>query len=64
MHNNRKIGVEVIMNKKKICVLLTAAIMFGNFTLPQLPVSVKADEVKAAGDSVSPLGTVENCCFR
>ena len=60
MHNNRKIGVEVIMNKKKICVLLTAAIMFGNFTLPQLPVSVKADEVKAAGDSVSPLGTVEN----
>lgn len=60
MHNNKKIGVEVIMNKKKICVLLTAAIMFGNFTLPQMPVSVKADEVTAAGDSVSPLGTVEN----
>lgn len=60
MHNNKKIGVEVIMNKKKICVLLTAAIMFGSFTLPQLPVSVKADEVTAAGDSVSPLGTVEN----
>ena len=60
MHNNKKIGVEVIMNKKKICVILTAAIMFGNFTLPQMPVSVKADEVTAAGDSVSPLGTVEN----
>ena len=60
MHNNKKIGVEVIMNKKKICVLLTAAIMFGSFTLPQMPVSVKADEVTAAGDSVSPLGTVEN----
>lgn len=60
MYNNKKIGVEVIMNKKKICVILTAAIMFGNFTLPQMPVSVKADEVTAAGDSVSPLGTVEN----
>ena len=60
MHNNKKIGVEVIMNKKKICVILTAAIMFGSFTLPQMPVSVKADEVTAAGDSVSPLGTVEN----
>ena len=60
MHNNKKIGVEVIMNKKKICVLLTVAIMFGSFTLPQMPVSVKADEVTAAGDSVSPLGTVEN----
>ena len=59
MHN-KKIGVEVIMNKKKICVILTVAIMFGSFTLPQMPVSVKADEVTAAGDSVSPLGTVEN----
>ena len=47
-------------NKKKICILLTAAVMLGSFTLPQMPAVVKADEVTAVGDSASPLGTVEN----
>ena len=47
-------------NKKKICILLTAVVMLGSFTLPQMPAVVKADEVTAVGDSASPLGTVEN----
>ena len=47
-------------NKKKICILLTAAVMLGSFTLPQIPAVVKADEVTAVGDSALPLGTVEN----
>ena len=47
-------------NKKKICILLTAAVMLGSFTLPQMHTAVKAEETTVGGDSVSPLGTVEN----
>ena len=47
-------------NKKKICILLAAAVMLGSFTLPQMPAVVKADEVTVGSDSISPLGTVEN----
>lgn len=60
MHNFKRIGVEVMRNKRKICVLLTAAVMLGSFTLPQMPVTVKAEEATVGGDSVSPMGTVEN----
>ena len=60
MHNYKRIGAEIMRNKKKICVLLTVAVMLGSFTLPQMPVTVKAEETTVGGDSVSPLGTVES----